>query len=460
MLAPLETSELLLARLANQLSRPPCSDAEGLVSITLELPPGTTINVPTQGTDSFHFSSPGQHEGRIGCGTAERQEFSGECRLQHMQAAAQRLQEKWLALDPDETGMQPAALVAFAHYPDDPMNEEWQGIPNSLLWVPSVVLHEKDTLAVVVFSVSLPANRADILAEWKHLLDRLLSDHAQAPQTTSHLHRAQECPSARDWRTLVEAGLSAIHANSLQKVVVARHVQVRGERPFNRQRLHSALAYLFPDCQVMQIQLGKRLFAAATPERLISLHGKKLQLDAIAGTAARAASAEADMRLSNALQQSTKQQLEHHLVVQSICERLAPVTDSLEVPDTPRLLQLTNVQHLWTPLQGRIAPEQNLLSLAAALHPTPATSGYPVAAAQHWLAGREPFQRGWYTGAAGWLTPDLEGELWVLLRCALLEGDIAELYAGAGITTGSVPDDELRETEQKLDGMLAALKYA
>jgi len=46
----------------------------------------------------------------------------------------------------------------------------------------------------------------------------------------------------------------------------------------------------------------------------------------------------------------------------------------------------------------------------------------------------------------------------VLLRCALLDNDQADLFAGAGITAGSDADSEYAETELKFDVMLEALE--
>jgi menaquinone-specific isochorismate synthase len=72
----------------------------------------------------------------------------------------------------------------------------------------------------------------------------------------------------------------------------------------------------------------------------------------------------------------------------------------------------------------------------------------------------EPFDRGWYTGAAVIVEPDLTGELWVLLRCARVCANRAELYAGGGIVAGSDAVSEWDETEAKLKAMLTALQYA
>ena len=66
----------------------------------------------------------------------------------------------------------------------------------------------------------------------------------------------------------------------------------------------------------------------------------------------------------------------------------------------------------------------------------------------------EGFDRGWYAGAVGWTDLAEDGEFCVALRCALLRGLVAHLYAGCGIVRDSVPAEELAETEVKLEALL------
>jgi menaquinone-specific isochorismate synthase len=148
------------------------------------------------------------------------------------------------------------------------------------------------------------------------------------------------------------------------------------------------------------------------------------------------------------------------VVIDAIRAALADCCDGFDVPRAPRVMQLTNAQHLWSPITARPRPGVGLFELAERLHPTPATNGQPRAAAQDWLRRTEPFERGWYTGAAGLVRPDGTGELWVLLRCARVSDAQAELFAGAGIVAGSDPASEWDETEAKLAAMLSALQYA
>jgi isochorismate synthase EntC len=59
----------------------------------------------------------------------------------------------------------------------------------------------------------------------------------------------------------------------------------------------------------------------------------------------------------------------------------------------------------------------------------------------------------------GWVDAEGNGAWAIALRCALLSGDRATLYAGAGIVGDSVPADELDETGRKFRAFLDALRW-
>jgi len=69
----------------------------------------------------------------------------------------------------------------------------------------------------------------------------------------------------------------------------------------------------------------------------------------------------------------------------------------------------------------------------------------------------EGLERGWYAGAVGWIDGRGDGELAIAIRCGLLWGDGARLYAGNGIMPDSEPAGELEETEVKLRALTGAL---
>ena len=118
---------------------------------------------------------------------------------------------------------------------------------------------------------------------------------------------------------------------------------------------------------------------------------------------------------------------------------------------------MANIQHLATPIRAQLTQPRGALELAGLLHPTPAVGAEPHAVAAPVIPALEGLDRGWYAGPVGWTDLAEDGEFFVALRCALLRGRVAHLYAGDGIVRDSVPADELAETEVKLQALLPLL---
>lgn len=450
----------LAARLREGLETLPV-DASGLVSLILALPRPPTV-APQLAGRQFQLEHPERGLLHGGYGVAAEWEAAGPGRLDQLARIARGLRGRWQRHDPDETGLDGFALLGFAASAEAVPVVEDQ-LPNALLWVPSVGLIVRDGVAALVFSATTPVPRVALAARWGELLadlaPRLYAPHGAALPATQLTREFAE-PNRAGWSALVRGALAEIDRGRFEKVVCSRRLDLHGPRPFDLGRLLGALHCLFPSCQIISLRRNGSSFVAATPERLLALQGRQVEVDAIAGTGYRAGDPAEDAALALALTHSDKNLREHRVVIDAIRAALAPCCSDLEVPPRPAVLPLRNAHHLWSPIRARVHRDLDLFDLAARLHPTPATNGEPRAAARDWLAGAEPFARGWYTGAAGILAPDLSGELWVLLRCARLCGSRAELYAGAGIVAGSDPDSEWAETEAKLAAMLGALTYA
>jgi menaquinone-specific isochorismate synthase len=222
----------------------------------------------------------------------------------------------------------------------------------------------------------------------------------------------------------------------------------------------TALSYLYPNSMLLASQIRGRIFVSATPECLVCYQKGKIQCDALAGTIQRSASEKKDHDLGQFLLSDPKAKHEHLLVVQNIAASLKAICSGIEYSEQPSLLRLRNLQHLHTEITGQLKHDITLLETAAKLHPTAAINGYPGPEAGRWLRHNESIDRGWYAGAAGWIDYSGNGKLAVLLRCALLKNDHADLFAGAGITAESDPDTEFAETELKFGVMLEALENA
>ena len=143
------------------------------------------------------------------------------------------------------------------------------------------------------------------------------------------------------------------------------------------------------------------------------------------------------------------------MIVERRIERtLDPVSLWVAASEEPVLVKVHNVQHLATAIRAQLADPVPAVELAGRLLPTPAVGGEPRERALPLIPALEGFDRGWYAGAVGWTDLAEDGEFCVALRCALLRGSVAHLYAGCGIVRDSVPAEELAETEVKLEALL------
>ncbi|EDX87499.1 isochorismate synthases subfamily [Synechococcus sp. PCC 7335] len=206
------------------------------------------------------------------------------------------------------------------------------------------------------------------------------------------------------------------------------------------------------------LQHSRHHLVGASPELLVRRRGMQVEANPLAGSAPRSGDPIIDQQRAEALMNSDKDRREHAVVVEAMAEALRPFCHDLAVPPTPDILQTDSMIHLSTYLQGTLKNSETCaLSLALALHPTPAICGAPTQCAYSAIHAIEPFARRYFTGLVGWVDSQGDGEWAVTIRCGEAEGRHLRLYAGAGIVAGSTAAKELAETSAKFRTMLKAL---
>ena len=273
------------------------------------------------------------------------------------------------------------------------------------------------------------------------------------PRQAPHRYQLDGSGPHERWCATVAEALDEIAAGQLEKVVLARFVDVEANRAIDRADVLARLQSLYPSCTVFAVGT----FVGASPELLVRREGDEVVSHPVAGTVRRSGDPDTDARATAALLTSTKERREHALVVEAVVSALAPVCAELSVPATPSAVVLRNVSHLGTRVRGRLAQPLSALELAARLHPTPAVGGVPRDAALAYITAHEGFDRGRYAGPVGWVDGRGDG-CWVVgIRSAELDGPRARLFAGNGIVAGADPVAELVETQLKLQALLAAV---
>lgn len=336
--------------------------------------------------------------------------------------------------------------------------------PAGRVFVPRWQVARSGACSVAVANTLISVG-SDIAAD----ADRIWRAHAKfgafdytAPSFVGALEGAvaeeAEVGPADGYAANVGAGVAAIRAGRYRKIVLARARDLRATTGFHPLRALNGLRERYPDCYAFSAGNGAGAsFIGASPERLAAVSGGLLRTEALAGSARRGQTAAEDAALARQLLHSAKDVREQGLVLESILRRLANVGVTGASCGKPRVRQLPNVQHLCTPVEARLAPGADLLQIAGELHPTPAVGGSPRESAVAHLRELEPFDRGLYAGALGWVDHRGDGELLVGIRSALMQGDRARLYAGAGIVEGSDPAAEQAETELKMRALRDAL---
>lgn len=368
-------------------------------------------------------------EGIVGWGEAARLTVpAGEDRFGRARAW---LEEIFGAADVDDDVQVPGSgAVAFGSFTFDPRTGD------SVLIVPRSVIGRRDGAA---WHTTIGTGEQPLRS-------------ATATVAPSRLSWSDGALSAPAWARAVAAAVGHIKDGRLGKVVLARDLLVRTGEPIDARVLLSRLAGRFPGCYTFSCA-G---LVGATPELLIRRTGDAVESLVLAGTTARGGTPAEDRARAEALRGSAKDLEEHAYAAEMVRDALGPLCTELHVPDEPRLLTLPNVQHLASPVHGRLDRDRSVLDVLAALHPTPAVCGTPTDVAMDVIGELEAMDRGRYAGPVGWVDARGDGEWGIALRCAEIDGDRARLFAGCGIVAGSDPQAELTEAQNKF----RAMRYA
>jgi salicylate biosynthesis isochorismate synthase len=444
------------------------SGAPALASITVPVDPGLDLSAAVLAarriTDRYFCFEQPERDGFVlaGLGQAAVLEARGPNRFKEVAAASRELGRGAITdgLDGAPMGSGPVFVGGFAFADQGGATPEWSSLAPSTLVLPEVSFarhrgEARMTVSVVVDGDEVP----------EALVERVEKRLEQVRPGAMSLIDPDPAQKARvvsaappsHYEHAVERAVEKIRAGHLEKVVLAREVRVHAARDHDPGAVLGALREVFPACFCWCVGTPELAFVGASPELLVRRDGARAQSVALAGTTRRSADPAVDDHLGEQLARNPKEREEQAIVARRIERTLEPVSVWVTVAEQPVLVKVQNVQHLATPIRAQLADPVPAVELAGRLMPTPAVGGEPRAAAMPLIPALEGLDRGWYAGAVGWTDLAEDGEFCVALRCALLRGRLAHLYAGCGIVRDSIPADELAETEVKLEALLPLL---
>jgi isochorismate synthase len=414
------------------------------------------------GLDAVLLVQPSHRFGLVGLGEAWSVEASGPRRFEIVDRAWRTLLDgAVLPPEPMPRATGPLLLGGFAFSDGAAITDAWRGFEAARLVLPELLVTTSPggtwlTASRVAHSPE-PADRSVATHDrWEALVAAPARDRG-AEAAPGPLKLVGSRPEAAGWRDSVARLAGAVGRGRLDKAVLARQVEVAAAGPIDVPGVLHRLCLTAPESSVFAVSRGGRTFVGATPERLVTCRGREVRTVAMAGSTRRGTDPTADAMLAADLLASDKEREEHAVVVEMLRETLTPLTDGLEIPAQPAVLRLRHLQHLVTPVAGRLHEPLSIIRLAELLHPTPAVAGSPRELALELIADEEPFERGWFAGPLGWIDRSGDGELVVALRSGIVADRSALLMAGCGIVADSEPDREWQESEAKLQALGSAL---
>ncbi|MGB9985841.1 isochorismate synthase [Salarchaeum japonicum] len=332
----------------------------------------------------------------------------------------------------------------------------WDGFPGAGFILPHVQFAVTDDATyLTVNEYGADATPASV----DRTLDAIAAETTAAddePGPPPGVRETERTTDRETWRAQVERVVDRIESGSLEKAVLAQSLRAHLDAPFSLADAIDRLGDAYPDCFRFAFRAnGGRTFFGATPERLVTRHGDRLETGALASTVPRGDTPAEDDALETDLRSSEKYQHEHQLVADSIRTQLDGHAKNV-VTGEQGVRKLANVQHLFTPISADT--DEHVLDLADALHPTPAVGGLPPNAALDAIREIEAFERGWYAAPVGWFDATGDGTFAVALRCAVASDREVTLFAGNGIVADSDPDAEWEEVLLKYRPVLDALE--
>jgi menaquinone-specific isochorismate synthase len=354
----------------------------------------------------------------------------------------------------------PRLVGGFAFHDGDHNGTDspWEGFPGGAFFLPEVQLTVRDGdrwLTTAATGADAAERAEDLLSTWR---ERLATDRPKIGAANPGIASRERDPSQAAWTEQVRTAIESVEAGNLQKVVLAQALRVHLQTDLSVPDVLGRLAATYPDCYRFMFSPGEdSTFFGATPERLVSLHGRTVRTEALAGSTGRGDTPAEDEWLAQELLDSEKDIHEHELVAEAVREQLEPYAASVRIGERT-VRRLATVQHLRTSITAELADDEHVLSLVEALHPTPAVGGLPPDAALQTIRETEAFDRGWYAAPIGWVDAAGNGTFAVGIRSAVATERSATLFAGAGIVEDSDPDREWDEVQLKYRPMLDELE--
>jgi anthranilate synthase component I len=255
----------------------------------------------------------------------------------------------------------------------------------------------------------------------------------------------------------VERAKEYIHAGDAYQVVPSQ--RWTADCPVDAFSIYRGLRAINPSPYMYFLDFEDFEVAGASPESLVTVNGRRVELKPIAGTRPRTGS---DRELTDELLADEKERAEHVMLVDLGRNDLGRVCEygSVKVDELMGVEVYSHVIHIVSSVSGTMREGVTPMDAMRAALPAGTLSGAPKIRAMQIIDELEPVKRGPYGGAVGYLSYTGDLDTCINIRSTFVRDGVAYLQAGCGIVADSDAADETRESEAKAGAVMEAIRLA
>ena len=320
--------------------------------------------------------------------------------------------------------------------------------------------HAKNIVRVLVMTDGSEEGYEKARLEIDWVLTRLAQPLPSLPSGSYPVHPVESNVTQEQFEHMVTRMIEYItQGDGIQMVPAQRFSTPVEAHPLT---VYRALRSINPSPYMFLLRFGDFDLVGASPELLVSLHGRKARVRPIAGTRWRGKDEAEDIALGEELLADEKERAEHIMLVDLGRNDLGRVCGygSGPVNELMVLERYSHVMHIVSDVTGELAEGKDAYDLFRACHPAGTVSGAPKVRAMEIIDELEPNRRGSYAGSVGVISHNGDLDTCIAIRTIYLQGGRAYFQAGGGVVYDSVPEKEYVESCNKSMASRRAIERA
>ncbi|AMB93297.1 aminodeoxychorismate synthase component I [Aerococcus sanguinicola] len=306
--------------------------------------------------------------------------------------------------------------------------------------------HSKGRLTLI--SLHEDQESLSFFADWERRFETIRKQASILPEGAGIDQVIADC-SAEDYMKNVQEIIDYIEAGDTYVTNLSRRIWLLAKQ--DPLRYYLRLRQLNPAPYAAYFNFGDFQLLSSSPELFLEVANGQITTRPIKGTCPRTGDDQVDQGYRKALQEADKERSELLMVTDLERNDLNRICQpgSVKVKGLFEVEAYATVYHLVSTVVGELAAETDLMRILEATFPGGSITGTPKQRTMEIIDDLEASARGIYTGCLGYISPNQDMKLNIIIRSLVHQSGSYEVGLGGGITCESDPQAEYEETVLK-----------